>query len=247
MLDVWVASGIGAVLEPVVPVFGLKPVIHHCRCNRVPRSVKVTSDVVSGIRCTCFQYCCCNGKGKRLVECWRKTAFGTRFWPKLRDATSAMEFSTPAMEATVRGPTWEACCMAASPCSSCPAVGELDLLAMRAIQATVGMLSDSTPAQTNCISTSWCSTMYCGNRAAISKSELVRRQGGVVVGYNLCCNYCVLKLNSPDYGLKVGFATEPYAASSCGAGIAVSVIVVCIGDQFFDKSRPGGKRGHQGG
>jgi hypothetical protein len=57
VLEVGVRTGANTVLQPVIPILGLKPVIHCCRGNHVPHSVEVTSKISSGIRSTCFQDC----------------------------------------------------------------------------------------------------------------------------------------------------------------------------------------------
>ena len=66
-----------------------------------------------------------------------------RFCPKLRDVTSAMEFSTPVMEATVSGPACDARWMSASPLSRSPAVWVCALYSMCVEHATVGVIYDS--------------------------------------------------------------------------------------------------------
>jgi hypothetical protein len=65
---------------------------------------------------------------------------------KLQDAMLAMLLVLPEMDATVRGPALVAHCMAARPRRSRPAVRDWNLSAMRLDHATVGMLSEKTPA-----------------------------------------------------------------------------------------------------
>ena len=100
---------------------GLYPFIHCCSGNHVPCSVEVTKNVVSGIRCTCLQDCCC-GKGK-VAEKWEvNKVSGTRFLQNLRGTTSDMEFSTPAIDALIRGPIWDALWVADIPLKRRPKV-----------------------------------------------------------------------------------------------------------------------------
>ena len=103
---------------------------------------------------------------------------GTRFYPNLRDATPDMDFSTPDMKATLRGPDCNVRWTAASTLSRCTGVWDCSLSGMHASHASVGVLSDSTPDLANCISTSLCSTKYCKRTAAISKSEFIRQPYG---------------------------------------------------------------------
>ena len=104
---------------------------------------------------------------------------GTWFYPKIWDETSAMEFSTPEMEATSSGTTYDMHWTATSTTSRHPAVWDCVLSAIRVDHATVGVLSDSTPALANCISTAFCSNEYCKRTAAICNSELIRQPYGL--------------------------------------------------------------------
>jgi hypothetical protein len=74
--EVWVSAGIGAELEPGVPIFCLKLVIHCCSGNRFPPSVEITSEVVAGVRCTSCQDKFC-GRGKRELKWVRNRGSGT--------------------------------------------------------------------------------------------------------------------------------------------------------------------------
>jgi hypothetical protein len=149
--QVRVPPGIAAKLEPVVPVSRLAAVVHCCSCNRLPSSVDVTSEIRAGVRGTRRQDCCC-GRGKRSVK-WVRNAT-SQVISKLRDATSAMSLSLPAMDPMVSGPACTARWKAARPRRSRPAVGAWEWSAMRVVHATVGVLSDHTPVRTYQRSTS---------------------------------------------------------------------------------------------
>ena len=99
---------------------------------------------------------------------------GTRLLPKLRDATSAMDFSNLSIDATVRGPDWDALWMDSRPLKICPPVWDCTFLEMRFNHDTLCVLSDSTPAQENFISTSCCSTMNWSRTTNVYKYGLVR-------------------------------------------------------------------------
>ena len=157
VLQVRVPLCFQAEFHPVVPVFGLQPAIHCCSNNRDPCSVEVTSNIVYGARFTCLQDCC-QGKGKVVKKLDINKVSGTQLWPKLRTATSAMEFSTPVMYATMRGPVWGALWMSAKPFKRCLTVQDCDLLAIHVDQTTVDLLSGITPAHANCMSISRCIT-----------------------------------------------------------------------------------------
>ena len=91
-----------------------------------------------------------------------------------------MEFSTPAMEVREkRGPACDARWMAAIPLIRIPAMWDCDFSDMHVDHDTVGMLSDSTPALANCISTSLCSTKYCKITATTYTSEFTRQPCGL--------------------------------------------------------------------
>ena len=104
---------------------------------------------------------------------------GTRFCPNIQDATSAMEFSTPEMEATVSGPVCDAYWTAVSPLSRRPNMWDFALSAMRVNHATVVLLSDRTTYFEIFISTSLCRTNYCKRTAAISKPDFIRKPCGL--------------------------------------------------------------------
>ena len=67
VLHVIIPLRVQAEFHPLVPFFGLYPVNHCCSGNRVPYSIKFTTDVISEIKCTCFQYFFCD-KGKVLEK-----------------------------------------------------------------------------------------------------------------------------------------------------------------------------------
>ena len=93
-LQVRFSLRVWAEFYPVDPFSGLQPFIHCCSRNLVPCRIEVMSNVVSGVRCTCLQYCCC-GKSK-VVEKWERNKVSvTRFLPNLWDVTPAIKFSTP--------------------------------------------------------------------------------------------------------------------------------------------------------
>jgi hypothetical protein len=68
---------------------------------------------------------------------------------RLREAMPAISLALPAIEPMVKGPAWTERWNAARPHRSCPAVGACDRSAIRLVHATVGVLSNQTPAQTN--------------------------------------------------------------------------------------------------
>ena len=91
-----------------------------------------------------------------------------------------MGFSTPAMEATARGPVCDAHCTTVSTLLSRHlTVCDWALSAMPIDHATVDMFSDSTPDLANFISTSLCSTKDCKRTSAISKYEFVKQPWGL--------------------------------------------------------------------
>ena len=91
-----------------------------------------------------------------------------------RDATSAITFSSPGKWIVVIWPVWHVCNMNASPRSNLPAVGNIDLDAIRSIQPTVGLLSHIVPSVlcfTACASDNMIPT--ASTSAASSRSEFV--------------------------------------------------------------------------
>ncbi len=97
-----------------------------------------------------------------------------------RDATSAMLFSSPAIEIVVRGETRLTCCLIARARRRCPAILDLDKCNHEA-HATVGVLSEKMPTCL-CWSDSIviCSKMsHCKRTPAISKSLLVMSPVGL--------------------------------------------------------------------
>ena len=63
-----------------------------------------------------------------------------------QDATSAITFLSPGTWILMICPVWHVCNMRASPLSNLPAVGYIDLEAMRSIHPTVGLLLHSVPS-----------------------------------------------------------------------------------------------------
>jgi hypothetical protein len=53
--EVWVAMCVGTKFKPVVPIFGADLIIHCCSGNHFAASVKITSEVITGVSCTSFQ------------------------------------------------------------------------------------------------------------------------------------------------------------------------------------------------
>ena len=81
--------------------------------------------------------------GRNMIE---EKVLGTRFWPKLRDATLSMDFSTTDMDDSMRGTSWDDFWMVAIPPRRCLEMWDFYFLTMRVDQDTVGVLYDSTPA-----------------------------------------------------------------------------------------------------
>ena len=154
------------------------------------------SNICLGVKRTCSQNCCC-GKVKVEENIKRNEVSGMQFCPKLQDATSAMEFSTPTMEETVSGPAYDARWTSLSPLSWRPDVWYCDLSAMHANHATVGVLSDSTLDPAILISTYLCTINYCRITTDISKSELIRRPCG------LCSETSSLSMALSNYTVQM--------------------------------------------
>ena len=111
-----------------------------------------------------------------------------------------------------------------------------DLSAMRLDHATVGVLSEKTPARTYRKSTRWLSTIYWRSTAAISRSELVRHPRGFFVRYYLARDG-VRKMDQPHNWPEPGFATHPDPTGSRCTCVTISNIVIVAGNQFFNVGR----------